>query len=133
MVLFRPVGLKELELIAELEWRAFPPRLPIQPIFYPVLNETYAEQIARGWNTKDAASGFVGFITRFEVEDSHAAKYEVQIVGAAIHQELWVPAEELEAFNEAIIGEIEVIASFKGDQYPGELDPDSGLPTHLRR
>jgi hypothetical protein len=133
MILFRPVGLKELELIARLEWRAFPPRLPIQPIFYPVLNFTYAEQIARGWNTKDAASGYVGFVTRFEVDDSHASKYDVQIVGASIHQELWVPAEELEAFNAAIVGEIEVVASFKGEDYTGDLDPATGLPTHLHK
>lgn len=131
MILFRPVGLRELELIAELKWKAFPPRLPIQPIFYPVLNETYAEQIARGWNTKDAASGYAGFITRFEVEDAHASRYDVQIVGASIHQELWIPAEELEAFNAAIIGEIEVIASFKGDLYEGDLDTATGLPIHL--
>lgn len=131
MVLFRPVGVRELELIAESGWTAFPPRLPIQPIFYPVLNETYAEQIARGWNTKDKASGYAGFITRFEVRDEVAAKYPVQVVGAAIHQELWVPAEELEEFNQAIVGRIEVIASFQGELYPGEIDPATNLPSHL--
>ena len=50
--LFRPVGQRELELIAEASYRAFPPRLPGQPIFYPVLNEEYATQIARDWNTR---------------------------------------------------------------------------------
>ena len=52
MMLYRPVGLHELKLIAEAEYKAFPPRLPEQPIFYPVLNFEYAEQIARDWNTK---------------------------------------------------------------------------------
>jgi hypothetical protein len=132
MILFRPVGVRELELIADSGWKAFPPRLPIQPIFYPVLNQTYAEQIARGWNTKDAASGYAGFVTRFEVDDAVAKKYDVQIVGAKIHQELWVPAEELPAFNAAIIGKIEVVIGFSGPEFTGELDPETWLPEHLR-
>ena len=45
-ILFRPVGPKELPLIAASNYREFPPRLPEQPIFYPVLNEEYARQIA---------------------------------------------------------------------------------------
>jgi hypothetical protein len=36
ITLFRPVGKKELELIAASGFRKFPPRLPEQPIFYPV-------------------------------------------------------------------------------------------------
>ena len=39
ITLFRPVGPKELELIRAANFRAFPPRLPDQPIFYPVLTE----------------------------------------------------------------------------------------------
>jgi hypothetical protein len=35
--LYRPVGKKELELIRASGFRAFPPRLPGQPFFYPVL------------------------------------------------------------------------------------------------
>lgn len=53
MVLFRPVDENELNLIAESGFRDFPPRLPGQPIFYPVLNEAYATQIARDWNARD--------------------------------------------------------------------------------
>jgi hypothetical protein len=34
-------------------------------------------------------------------------------VGGAGHQELWVPAEELEEFNRQIVGRIEVIAEFR--------------------
>ena len=51
-ILFRPVGQEELELIRQSEFKAFPPRLPEQPIFYPVLSEAYATQIARDWNAK---------------------------------------------------------------------------------
>ena len=47
ITLFRPVGSKELALITASEFTAFPPRLPEQPIFYPVTNEEYAAQIAR--------------------------------------------------------------------------------------
>ncbi|MCX6602849.1 MAG: ADP-ribosylation/crystallin J1, partial [Acidobacteria bacterium] len=52
LVLFRPTGEVELELIRAANWQAFPPRLPEQPIFYPVVNREYATQIARDWNTK---------------------------------------------------------------------------------
>ena len=115
VVLWRPVGTKELELIRATGMRAFPPRLASQPIFYPVLNEAYATEIARDWNTKDPASGFAGFVTRFAVRAEVAGRYPVQTVGAARHQELWVPAEELEVFNAAIVGPIEVVAEFRGE------------------
>ena len=52
MILYRPVGTKELSLIAESGYTRFPPRLPEQPIFYPVLNKEYAVEIASGWNAK---------------------------------------------------------------------------------
>jgi hypothetical protein len=120
--LFRPVGQPELDLIAASSYRAFPPRLPGQPIFYPVLNEAYAVQIARDWNTKDAASGYVGYVTRFEVRAEVAARYATQTVGERRHQELWVPADELEMFNAAIVGFIEVIAEFRAQE------PRSGRP-----
>lgn len=110
MTLFRPVGPKELELIRTSGNRAFPPRLPEQPIFYPVLNEEYAAQIARDWNAKDSG---VGYVTRFHVRNKFVSKYRVHIVGDSKQQELWVPAEELEEFNKHIVGGIEVIAEFK--------------------
>jgi hypothetical protein len=114
LTLYRPVGAKELALIAENGYRAFPPRLEFQPIFYPVLAETYAIEIARDWNTKDEASGFVGYVTRFVVDAGYAARFPIRTVGARRHQELWVPAEELEEFNQHLIGVIEVIAEFRG-------------------
>jgi len=115
ITLYRPVGTKELELIAAAEHRAFPPRLPFQPIFYPVLTESYAVEIARHWNTKDGASGYAGYVTRFAVDAAFASRYPVQTAGARRHQELWVPAEELEEFNRHIVGPIEVIAEFRGE------------------
>ena len=112
MILYRPVGEKELQLIAESKYKAFPPRLPEQPIFYPVLNEKYATEIAQKWNTKNSDSGYKGYVTRFEVADSYISKFDVQTVGALYHKEYWIPAEELETFNSNIIGLIEVINSF---------------------
>jgi hypothetical protein len=110
--LYRPIGQKEYELIRDSGFRSFPPRLATQPIFYPVLNEAYAIQIARDWNTKDAASGYTGYVTRFEVESSFLRAYAVQTVGSSSHQEYWIPAEDLERFNQHIIGTIHVIAEF---------------------
>lgn len=112
--LYRPVGQAELDLIEASGWRRFPPRLPGQPIFYPVLNREYATQIARDWNTKDPASGYVGYVTCFEIDAGFVARYEERQVGGAIHRELWVPADELELFNDHIAGRIRVIAEFAG-------------------
>jgi hypothetical protein len=109
-ILYRPVGSKELALIAASGFREFPPRLPQQPIFYPVLNEEYALQIARTWNVKDSGAGYV---TRFVVRKEFLSKYPPQKVGGAIHQELWIPAEDLAGLNRNIVGLIEVIAEFK--------------------
>ncbi len=109
--LYRPVGEKELQLIHESGYTAFPPRLPEQPIFYPVLNEEYAVQIARDWNAR-LNEDRRGYVTRFAVRASFLDRYEVQTVGGATHQELWVPAEELDLFNQNIVGLIEVIAEF---------------------
>lgn len=112
MILYRPVGSKELELIAAADYRRFPPRLPGQPIFYPVLTFEYAVQIARDWNTQDPASGYAGFVLQFEIDDGYASRFEIQTVGSSLHQELWVPAEELDEFNRHIQGQIKVEASF---------------------
>jgi hypothetical protein len=114
-VLYRPVGQKELDLIAKSGFRAFPPRLDWQPIFYPVLNEEYATFIAREWNTKDAASGFVGYVLSFSVRIDYLSQFEVQKVGGATALEYWIPAERLTEFNENIVGPIEIISSYKND------------------
>jgi hypothetical protein len=100
MLLYRPVGLNELRLIYEADMLAFPPRLPDQPIFYPVLNEPYAWQIAREWNTQSETRA--GFVTRFAVDDNYISKFKRQVVGNRGHEELWVPAEEMAEFNERI-------------------------------
>ena len=117
MILYRPVDPKELALIAASGHTAFPPRLPEQPIFYPVLNFQYAEQIARDWNATTAP--YAGFVTRFEVDQRYAENFEIHTVGGKIHQELWVPAEELPEFNRHIKGKIEVVAAYYGDKFSG--------------
>ena len=113
--LYRPVGRAELELIEQSGWTAFPPRLAHQPFFYPVANEAYAAQIARDWNTKDAASGYAGYVTRFRVRSDVLARWPLQTAGARIHQEYWVPAEEMDDFNAGIVGPIEVVAEFRAE------------------
>ena len=115
--LYRPVGLKELQLIIDLDFRAFPPRLEWQPIFYPVLNQEYAEQIAEKWNTKDEFSSFCGVVTKFDLPTDYLQKYEIRNVGSFIHNELWIPSEELNEFNSNIIGQIEIVKAFKGDDF----------------
>ncbi len=114
VTLWRPVGQAELDLIAAAGWRRFPPRLSGQPIFYPVLNEAYATKIARDWNTKDPASGFVGYVLRFDVDAEYASRFEPQRVGGAGIDELWIPAEQLDDFNAHIVGRIAVVSDYRG-------------------
>src|SRR5215472_15373727 len=97
--LYRPVGPKELELIVASGYSEFPPRLPDQPIFYPVLNEEYARQIARDWNVPTSGAGYV---VRFAVRRSFADRYPVKTVGASVQKELWIPAQELPELNRNI-------------------------------
>ena len=109
VTLYRPVGPIELSLIKESNWARFPPRLPEQPFFYPVENEEYATQIARDWNVRSDGEGHV---VRFDVDAVFLRRYPVQQVGNKVHRERWVPAEELEDFNDHIVGRIELVASY---------------------
>jgi hypothetical protein len=110
VTLYRPTGPKELELVRASGFTKWPPRLPEQPIFYPVTNEAYAIEIARDWNVK--ASGY-GCVTRFAVRKEFMSRYPVQQVGAAHHTEWWVPADELDELNANIVGLIDVIREFR--------------------
>ena len=109
VTLYRPTGPEELKLVAGSGYKTWPPRLPGQPIFYPVTNEDYAVKIARDWNVKDSGRGFV---TKFEVGENFMAQFPIQTVGSSIHTEWWIPAEHLEELNAHIIGKIEVIHEF---------------------
>lgn len=105
ITLYRPCGEKELDLVAASGFKRWPPRLPGQPIFYPVTNEAYAIEVNK-WNVTDFGKGYV---TRFKVRREFMEKYRVEQVGGSRHTEWWVPAEDLEALNDNIVGEIEVI------------------------
>lgn len=109
VTLWRPTGPTELALVEASGWKAWPPRLADQPIFYPVLNEDYAIRIARDWNVK--ASG-AGYVTRFEVRKSFLDRYPVRQAGGRTILEYWIPAEDLDEFNANIVGQIEVVAEF---------------------
>jgi hypothetical protein len=107
--LYRPVGPKELALLRESGFTAWPPRLADQPIFYPVLNEGYAADIARQWNVEASGSGYV---TRFRVRTDFARRYPTRQAGGAGKLELWIPAEDVDAVNRNLVGPIDVIAGF---------------------
>ena len=109
VTLWRPTGPEELALVEASGWREWPPRLPGQPIFYPVLNEPYAIMIARDWNVRQSGAGYV---TRFRVRRSFLDRYEVHQVGGKTILEYWIPAGDLDALNASIVGKIELIAEF---------------------
>jgi hypothetical protein len=124
LFLYRPVGPQELELIAASGYTAFPSRLPEQPFFYPVLLFEYAEEIAREWNA--STPPYAGFVTRFEIDQAYAERFEIHTVGGKIHQELWVPAEKLEEFNRHILEKIVVAAAYYGEKFSGKRITDFG-------
>jgi hypothetical protein len=105
VTLYRPTGTKELALTKTTDFSTFPPRLPEQPIFYPVTNEVYATQIARDWNAK-LNEDKIGYVTKFEVRKDFLNSYETKIVGSKTHEEYWIPTEDLEEFNRNIVGKI---------------------------
>jgi hypothetical protein len=110
VTLWRPTGPEELALVEESGWTAWPPRLPDQPIFYPVLNEDYATRIARDWNVR--ASG-VGYVTRFAVERAFLDRYDVHQADGQTILEYWIPAEDLAELNSHLVGRIEVVAEYR--------------------
>lgn len=124
MRLYRPAGLRELLRIFETDMTAFPPRLPEQPIFYPVLNAPYASQIASQWNTR--SGDLAGYVTQFDLDGKYAGRFEPHIVGSREHAELWVPAEELAEFNQHIQGKITVIEAYFGEDFHGFIPTDAG-------
>jgi hypothetical protein len=113
VTLWRPVGPKELDLLKLAGMKVFPPRLPDQPIFYPVTTVEYARTLATAWNRKRDGGGFV---TEFAVDKSYLDAFEPQVAGGRGCMEYWIPAEEIGAFNAAIVGFIEVI-----EEYPAEM------------
>ena len=112
---FRPVGKKELELIQASGMTAFPPRLFWQPIFYPVLTEPYATQIARDWNTVDEASGFEGHVTRFHVDVRETLKGP-----AASEVEVFAWGGAVDGIGQQVVGQA---APAVGDEAVFFLEP----------
>jgi hypothetical protein len=125
MILYRPVGLYELRLIYESGLTVFPPRLPEQPIFYPVLNIEYARQIAFDWNKR--SEPYAGYVTEFEVNDEYVSQFERKIVGGRKHEELWIPAENLVEFNRHIIGKIKVVDAGFGERFIGFIGENTSF------
>jgi hypothetical protein len=125
MILYRPVGLQELTLIYDSGMKAFPTRLPKQPIFYPVLQLEYARKTAAGWNARKGESG--GYVTEFKMEDEYIGRFEIHTVGKSQYQELWIPAEEMDEFNKHIVGHIKVMEAHFGDKFEGFVPDQFGL------
>lgn len=109
-ICYRPVSQAELDLLEQSEFTCWPPRLPEQPIFYPVTNEHYAIELTQ-WNVSDFGAGYV---TRFAVEKVFMDQYAIHCVGAAHQTEWWVPSEDLDRLNERIVGPIEVLGAYGG-------------------
>ena len=119
------MDMEELRLVYEAGMRAFPPRKPEQPIFYPVLNLEYANEIAEQWNTQSGTAS--GYVAKFSVEDMYSTQFEHHRVGAAHHVELWIPSEVLSCFNEHISAPITVVSAYFGEKFRGYVPSQFGL------
>ena len=125
MILYRPMDIEELRLVYETGMKAFPPRKPEQPIFYPVLTVEYANEIAQHWNAESRSAS--GYVARFDLDDAYGARFEPQKVGGSHHVELWVPAAELSAFNEHISPPIMIVGAHFGNSFRGYIPDRFGL------
>lgn len=105
--------------------KGFPPRKPEQPIFYPVLNLEYADEIAKKWNAESQSAS--GYVAKFNLDDAYAGRFEPQKVGASHHLELWVPSEELSRFNEYILPPILIVSAHFGENFKGRIPDQFGL------
>jgi hypothetical protein len=119
MILYRPVGLAELELIAATAYRAFPPRSELQPILYAVLDQRFAAQTAYDWNANDPESGYAGFVIRFAIDDGFALRYTLHDVGSGEYREVWIPSEDITELNTHLIGPMQVVDEFYGRRFAG--------------
>lgn len=129
VTLWRPTGQEELDLVAASRWREWPPRLPEQPIFYPVLNRWYATKITREWNVPH---GGVGYVTRFDVRQDYLDRFPLHQAGGRDVLEYWIPAEELDEFNENITSAIMEEARYLGPVPDDEFDQAAaGLGYHF--
>jgi hypothetical protein len=121
VALYRPTGPKELALVEQSGFKRWPPRLPEQPIFYPVTNERYATEITTKWNVREKG---VGYVIRFKVKKLFMDKYQVRQVGDCYHTEWWIPAKDLEELNNNLVGLIEVIGEYRSKSDPVRLQLD---------
>jgi hypothetical protein len=119
------MDIEELRLVYEGGMKGFPPRKPEQPIFYPVLNLEYANEIAKRWNVESSSAS--GYVARFNLDDAYASQFSPQKVGASHHIELWVPSEELSRFNEHILPPILVVSAHFGEKFKGHVPSQFGL------
>lgn len=119
------MDIEELRLVYEAGMKGFPPRKPEQPIFYPVLNLEYANEIAKRWNAESQSAS--GYVAKFNLDDTYAGRFEPQKVGGSHHVELWVPAEELSRFNEHILPPILIVSAHFGENFKGCIPDQFGL------
>jgi hypothetical protein len=80
-------------------------------------------QIARDWNTQDAASGFVGYVLRFSLRTEFLNRHEIHTLGDSHHREYWIPAAHVPTFNDNIVGAIEVVSEFRAKESSQDATP----------
>jgi hypothetical protein len=125
MILYRPMDIEELCAVYETGMKTFPRRKAEQPIFYPVLNLDYADEIAGRWNVKGPSAS--GYVAKFSIDDTYADQFQPRQVGGSHHVELWVPAEELSKFNGYILLPIVIVSAYFGDNFRGHIPVQFGL------
>ena len=127
--LYRPTGPKERDLVAASGWRAWPPRLPEQPIFYPVMNEWYATKIAREWNVPHAG---VGYVCEFDVTREYLADFDRAAGGRARRaRTVGSRGASSSEFNAHIVGGIREIARY--DTVSDDMNDGAGGIRDRRR
>lgn len=68
-----------------------------------------------------------GYVTSFAVDENYRSRLGRHTVGSAVHEECWIPAQELSQFNKAIVGLIAIGKAFLGDSFAGFIPGRAGL------
>lgn len=112
MLLFRPIGLYELEWIHFHKFKSFKDRFISGATFDLLLDEEIAEKIARESYPKEEAFGFAGYVARIDVDSEYISKFVAEDT-----QDVRVPVLDFDEFNSHINGDIEVTHAFQSKEY----------------
>lgn len=123
MNLFRPTGLKDLQVARDAGWSARPAYRPDRSTFYPVTSQRSAEQIALDRTSVLPASDGPGPVTRFATSMDCAAGHPGHLAGSKEDDEPRVAADALSASKTKPVEPVSVALPYRSKQPTSSKKP----------